>query len=91
MAEFNLNPECLALIKIVAEKSGISEDDVVETAVSYFLKVFFTRYEMLPEVERVNNLYFQEDVAPEEIKKQLEDDKNTVEAAIAEAKRLGML
>ena len=91
MAEFNLNPECLELIKGVAEKGGISEDDVVETAVSYFLKVFFTRYEMLPELEKVNNLYFREDVQPEEIKKQIEDDQNTVDAAITEAKRLGML
>ena len=91
MAEFNLHPESLELIKTVAEKGGISEDDVVETAVSYFLKVFFTRYEMLPELARVNSLYFHDDVEPEEIKKQLEDDKNTVESAIAEAKRLGML
>lgn len=91
MAEFNLHPECLELMKIAAEKIGISEDEVVETSISYFLKVLFTRYEMFPELERVNKRYFQEEIPPEEIKRTLEDDKSTVDAAIAEAKRLGLI
>lgn len=91
LAEFNLKPEYLELIKTVSVEGGMSEDEVVETAVAYFLKTFFMQFEMFTELEKINELYFNERIDPEEIKNTLEEEKNSVEAAIAEAKRLGLL
>jgi hypothetical protein len=91
MAEFNLNEEYLSLIKTVSAKNGISDDEVVETALAYFLKMYFRRFDMFAELERVNKVFQQETVDPEEIKKRFEEDKSAVDAAIAEAQRLGLL
>ena len=91
MAEFNLKQDYLELIKTVSVEGGVSEDEVIEAAVAYFLKNYFMQFEMYQELEKINELYFNERIDPDEIKNQIEEDKNAVEAALAEAKRLGLL
>jgi len=91
MAEFNLDQEYLDLIRIVSAKNGIDDDEVVETAIVYFLRMYFMQMDMYPELDRVNKAFVKETMDPEEIRKKLEEEKNAVDTAIAEARRQGYL
>lgn len=91
MLQFQIRDEYLKLIGLVAEKNNISSDEVVETALAMFFKMYFSRQEMYPELEIVQHQMQPQELDPEEIKKKLQDEKSMVDTAIAEAERLGLI
>lgn len=91
MPNFNISEEYLKLIQVVSEKNNISQDEVVETAVAMFLKMYFIRFNMNPELEMVQRQFDHQDLDTEQIKEKMNNDKSAVDAAIAEAERLGLI
>jgi hypothetical protein len=91
MPEFKMKDDYLELIKVVSEKNGISQDEVVETAVAYFLRMYFMQMEMHDEVEKVSRAFVQDTLSAEEIARKIGDDKGDVDAAIAEARKQGLI
>ncbi|MDF9408070.1 MAG: hypothetical protein A4E52_01142 [Pelotomaculum sp. PtaB.Bin013] len=91
MPDFNIRDEYMKLIKIISEKNNISQDEVVETAVAMFLKMYFMRYDMYPELQIVQRESGCQEMDAEQIKEKIENDKTMVDTAIAEAQRLGLI
>lgn len=91
MPDFNIRDEYLKLIKVVSEKNNISQDEVVETAVAMFLKMYFIRFDMYPELEIVQRDSVYHEMDPERIREKIDNDKTIVDTAIAEAERLGLI
>ncbi|MDD3652769.1 MAG: hypothetical protein PHO01_01095 [Desulfotomaculaceae bacterium] len=91
MSQFKIREEYLKLIEIVAEQNSVSHDEVVETALAMFFNTYFLRKEMYPELEIAKRYFEPQEMDPEEVKKKLQDDKSMVDAAIAEAERLGLI
>ncbi|OPY62578.1 MAG: hypothetical protein A4E56_01218 [Pelotomaculum sp. PtaU1.Bin065] len=91
MPNFNISDEYLRLIKVVSEKNNISQDEVVETAVEMFLKMYFIRFDMYPELETVQREFGNHELDAEQVREKINNDKTMVDTAIAEAERLGLI
>ncbi|MCG9968645.1 hypothetical protein L9W92_11350 [Pelotomaculum terephthalicicum JT] len=91
MPNFNISDEYLRLIKVVSEKNNISQDEVVETALEMFLKMYFIRFDMYPELETVQREFGNHELDAEQVREKINNDKTMVDTAIAEAERLGLI
>jgi len=91
MPNFNISDEHLRLIKVVSEKNNISQDEVVETALEMFLKMYFIRFDMYPELETVQREFGNHELDAEQVREKINNDKTMVDTAIAEAERLGLI
>jgi len=91
MAEFNLEQEYVNLIKVISTKNGITDEEVVETALAYFMRMYFHQMDMMTELERINKVFMKGAPDPEEIVRKIEEEQDAVQMAIAEAKRQGLM
>jgi len=91
MPDFRIRNEYLELVKVISEKNKISQDEVVETALAMFFKMYFSRFDMYPELEIARRESEYQEMEPEQIREKINNEKTVVAAAIAEAERLGLL
>jgi len=91
MPDFHIRDEYMRLIRVISEKNNVSQDEVVETALAMFFKMYFSRFEMYPELELVQHEFKSREIEPEQVRKKITEEKAMVDAAIAEAERLGLI
>jgi len=91
MPDFKIRDKYMRLIRVISEKNNVSQDEVVETALVMFFKMYFSRFEMYPELEIVQREFKSQEIEPEQVRKKINDEKAMVDAAIAEAERLGLI